>query len=31
MSPHFYNSDEELDRAINAVEEILKERHVTTG
>jgi kynureninase len=31
MSPHLYNSDEELDRAINAVEEILKERHVTAG
>ena len=28
MSPHFYNTDEELDVAINAVEEILKERAV---
>ena len=26
MSPHFYNSDEELERGINAVEEILKGR-----
>ena len=26
MSPHFYNTDEELDRGIAAVEEILKER-----
>jgi kynureninase len=26
MSPHFYNSDEELDCGINAVEEILKDR-----
>jgi kynureninase len=29
MSPHFYNLDEELDTAITAVEEILKERAVT--
>lgn len=28
MSPHFYNTDEELEVAINAVEEILKERAV---
>jgi kynureninase len=28
MSPHFYNTDEELETAINAVEDILKERHV---
>jgi len=26
MSPHFYNTDEELDRAIAMVEEILKEK-----
>jgi kynureninase len=26
MSPHFYNSDEELECGINAVEEILKDR-----
>lgn len=26
MSPHFYNKDEELDIAISAIEEILKER-----
>jgi kynureninase len=30
FSPHFYNTDEELDAAIEAVEEILKERSVTT-
>jgi kynureninase len=30
MSPHFYNTDEELETAINAVEEILKHRHVST-
>jgi selenocysteine lyase/cysteine desulfurase len=30
MSPHFYNTDEELETAINAVEEILKDRHVST-
>ena len=29
MAPHFYNKDEELDTAIAAVEEILKERAVT--
>ena len=29
FSPHFYNTDEEIEVAINAVEEILKERHVT--
>jgi kynureninase len=28
MSPHFYNTDEELETGINAVEEILKERSV---
>jgi kynureninase len=28
MSPHFYNTDEELETGINAVEEILKERTV---
>lgn len=28
MSPHFYNTDEELETAINAVEEILRERQV---
>jgi kynureninase len=26
MSPHFYTKDEELETAISAVEEILKER-----
>jgi kynureninase len=30
MSPHFYNTDEEIETAIAAVEEILKERAVTT-
>jgi kynureninase len=30
MSPHFYNTDQELEIAINAVEEILKERTVLT-
>lgn len=30
MSPHFYNTDEELEKAIRAVEEILKERQVAT-
>jgi kynureninase len=30
MSPHFYNTDEELETGISAVEEILKERVVTT-
>jgi kynureninase len=30
MSPHFYNSDKELETAIAAVEEILKQRTVTT-
>ena len=30
MSPHFYSKDEELETAITAVEEILKERSVTT-
>src|SRR6266576_484993 len=30
MSPHFYNTDQELDAAISAVEEILKSRAVTT-
>jgi len=29
MSPHFYNTDQELEIGINAVEEILKERTVT--
>jgi selenocysteine lyase/cysteine desulfurase len=28
MSPHFYNTDQELETAITAVEEILKERAV---
>ena len=28
MSPHFYNTDDELERGIVAVEEILKERTV---
>jgi kynureninase len=28
MSPHFYNTDDELETGINAVEEILKERAV---
>ena len=28
MSPHFYNKDEELETAIAAVDEILKERSV---
>ena len=28
MSPHFYNTDAEIETAINAVEEILKERAV---
>jgi selenocysteine lyase/cysteine desulfurase len=26
MSPHFYNTDEEIDRAIATVDEILHER-----
>jgi kynureninase len=30
MSPHFYNRDEEIDTAIAAVEEILKDRPVAT-
>ena len=30
MSPHFYNTDEELETGISAVEEILKERVVST-
>ncbi len=29
MAPHFYNKDEELETAIAAVDEILKERSVT--
>ena len=29
MSPHFYNTDQELETGIGAVEEILKERAVT--
>lgn len=29
FSPHFYTKDEELDAAINAVEEILRERSLT--
>jgi kynureninase len=29
MSPHFYNTDQELEIGIGAVEEILKERAVT--
>jgi len=28
MSPHFYNSDQELETAISAVEEILRDRAV---
>jgi kynureninase len=28
MAPHFYNKDEEVETAIAAVEEILKERAV---
>jgi len=28
MSPHFYNTDQELETAINTVEEILKDRFV---
>ena len=28
MSPHFYNKDEELETAIGAVDEILKQRAV---
>jgi selenocysteine lyase/cysteine desulfurase len=28
MSPHFYNGDEELERAIESVDEILKHRLV---
>jgi len=31
MSPHFYNTDDELERGIVAVEEILKERTVAAG
>jgi kynureninase len=31
MSPHFYTTDEELETAIEAVEEILKERAVKSG
>jgi kynureninase len=30
FAPHFYNTDEELDAAIGAVDEILKQRVVTT-
>jgi kynureninase len=30
MSPHFYNTDEELETAIDAVEEILKNRQLAT-
>lgn len=30
MSPHFYNTDEELETAITAVEEILQDRQLTT-
>jgi kynureninase len=29
MAPHFYNTDDEIQRAINAVEEILKGRSVS--
>jgi kynureninase len=29
MSPHFYSKNEELETAIAAIEEILKERAVT--
>src|SRR5438093_3757702 len=31
MSPHFYNTEEELEVAINAVEDILTHRAVATG
>ena len=30
MSPHFYNTDQDLETAISAVEEILKNRTVAT-
>jgi kynureninase len=30
MSPHFYNTDDEIDRAIATVDEILRERMVAT-
>ena len=30
MSPHFYNTDQELETAIDAVEDILKDRQVAT-
>ena len=30
FSPHFYNTDAEVDRAITAVAEILKDRAVTS-
>ncbi len=29
MSPHFYNTDEEIETAISAVEDILQERHAS--
>jgi kynureninase len=31
MSPHFYNTDHEVETAIGAVQEILRERTVATG
>jgi len=31
FSPHLYTKDEELERAISAVEDILKDRAVATG
>jgi kynureninase len=31
MSPHFYNTDEELQAGISAVEEILRARHALAG
>jgi kynureninase len=31
FSPHFYNTDEEIERAMAAVEEILRERMVAAG
>jgi selenocysteine lyase/cysteine desulfurase len=30
MSPHFYNTDQEIETAVTAVDEILKERAVVT-
>jgi kynureninase len=31
MSPHFYNTDDELEAGIAAVEEILRDRHAVAG